>query len=32
MKRMETIDDETIGACTDFIKRQHDAGTPFSPG
>jgi arylsulfatase len=28
-KRMETIDDETTGACIDFIKRQHQAGTPF---
>jgi arylsulfatase A-like enzyme len=28
-KRMETIDDETVAACIDFIKRQHDAGTPF---
>ena len=28
-KRMETIDDETTGACIDFIKRQHEAGTPF---
>jgi arylsulfatase len=28
-KRMETIDDETTGACKDFIKRQHAAGTPF---
>jgi arylsulfatase len=28
-KRMETIDDETTGACVDFIKRQHEAGTPF---
>ncbi|HEY7034385.1 MAG TPA: arylsulfatase [Thermomicrobiales bacterium] len=28
-KRMETIDDETIGACKDFITRQHGAGTPF---
>jgi arylsulfatase len=26
---METIDDETTGACKDFIKRQHAAGTPF---
>ena len=25
-KRMETIDDETTGACIDFIKRQHEAG------
>src|SRR5690349_9129297 len=28
-KRMETIDDETTDACADFIRRQHDAGTPF---
>jgi arylsulfatase len=28
-KRMETIDDETTGACTEFIRRQHEAGTPF---
>jgi arylsulfatase len=28
-KRMETIDDETIPAAKDFIKRQHEAGTPF---
>src|ERR1700726_4952442 len=28
-KRMETIDDETTGACVDFIKRQHEADTPF---
>ena len=28
-KRMETIDDETIAACLDFIKRQHGANTPF---
>ena len=28
-KRMETIDDETTGACIDFIKRQHEADTPF---
>jgi arylsulfatase len=26
---MEKIDDETIGAAKDFIKRQHAAGTPF---
>src|SRR6185437_7376659 len=26
---METIDDETTGACKDFIKRQHQANTPF---
>jgi arylsulfatase len=28
-KRMETIDDETTAACIDYIKRQHDAATPF---
>ena len=28
-KRMETIDDETTGACIDFIRRQHEADTPF---
>jgi arylsulfatase A-like enzyme len=28
-KRMETIDDETVGAAVDFIRRQHDARTPF---
>ena len=28
-KRMETIDDDTTGACIDYIKRQHEAGTPF---
>jgi arylsulfatase len=28
-KRMETIDDETVAACKDFIKRQNSAGTPF---
>ena len=28
-KRMETIDDETTAACVDFIKRQHEADTPF---
>ncbi len=28
-KRMETIDDETIAAAKDFIKRQNDAGTPW---
>ena len=28
-KRMETIDDETTEACIDFIKRQHEADTPF---
>ncbi len=28
-KRMETIDDETVAAAKDFIKRQHAAGEPF---
>jgi arylsulfatase len=28
-KRMETCDDEFVAAAKDFIKRQHDAGTPF---
>ena len=28
-KRMETIDEETIAAAKDFIKRQNDAGTPW---
>jgi arylsulfatase len=28
-KRMETIDDETVEACIDFIKRQHEGDTPF---
>ena len=28
-KRMETIDDETVDAAIDFIKRQHKAGKPF---
>jgi arylsulfatase len=28
-KRMETIDDEVLAAATDFIDRQHAAGTPF---
>ena len=28
-KRMETIDDETTEACIDFIRRQHEAETPF---
>ncbi|MEE8107464.1 MAG: arylsulfatase [Planctomycetota bacterium] len=28
-KRMETIDEETISAAIDFIKRQHKAGKPF---
>jgi arylsulfatase len=28
-KRMETIDDETVGAAADFIRRAHGDGTPF---
>ena len=28
-KRMETCDDEFVAAAKDFIKRQHQAGTPF---
>ena len=28
-KRMETIDDETSAAAIDFMKRQHQTGTPF---
>lgn len=28
-KRMETIDDEIADACVDFIRRQHEAETPF---
>ncbi|TWU01590.1 arylsulfatase [Neorhodopirellula pilleata] len=28
-KRMETIDEETLAAAKDFIKRQHSAGKPF---
>ena len=28
-KRMETIDEETLAAAKDFIKRQHKAGQPF---
>jgi arylsulfatase len=28
-KRMETIDDEVTEAAIDFIKRQHEANTPF---
>jgi arylsulfatase A-like enzyme len=28
-KRMETCDDEFVAAASDFIKRQHQAGTPF---
>ena len=31
-KRMETCDDEFVDAASDFIKRQHAAGTPFSAG
>ena len=30
-KRMETIDDETVNAAIDFIKRQVAAGRPFFP-
>jgi arylsulfatase len=26
---METIDDDTVDAAKDFIRRQHAAGTPF---
>jgi len=29
MKRMETIDEETLAAAKDFITRQVEAGTPF---
>jgi arylsulfatase len=29
IKRMETIDDDTVAAAIDFIGRQHGAGTPF---
>jgi arylsulfatase A-like enzyme len=29
LKRMETIDDETTKACSDFITKQANAGTPF---
>jgi arylsulfatase A-like enzyme len=29
VKRMETIDDETTQACSDFITKQAQAGTPF---
>lgn len=29
IKRMETIDDDTVAAAADFIARQHEAGTPF---
>jgi arylsulfatase len=28
-KRMETCDDDFVAHAKDFIKRQHDAGTPF---
>ena len=28
-KRMETVDEETLAAATDFITRQHKAGKPF---
>jgi len=28
-KRMETVDEETLAAAKDFIKRQHEAGKPF---
>lgn len=28
-KRMETVDEETLAAAKDFIKRHHEAGTPF---
>jgi arylsulfatase A-like enzyme len=28
-KRMETCDDEFVGAAKDFVKRQHEAGKPF---
>jgi arylsulfatase len=28
-KRMETVDDETVAAAIDFIKRAHDQGKPF---
>ena len=28
-KRMETIDDDTVAACVDFITRQNESGTPF---
>jgi arylsulfatase A-like enzyme len=29
VKRMETVDDETLKACSDFITKQTKAGTPF---
>jgi arylsulfatase len=28
-KRMETVDDETVEAALDFIRRNHEAGTPW---
>ncbi|THD65674.1 arylsulfatase [Robertkochia marina] len=28
-KRMETIDDETVAAAKEFIKKNHEAGTPW---
>jgi len=28
-KRMETIDEETLAAAKDFIRRQHESGQPF---
>jgi arylsulfatase A-like enzyme len=28
-KRMETVDEETLAAAKDFVKRQHEAGKPF---
>ncbi len=28
-KRMETVDDETVAAAIDFIKRSHEQGQPF---
>jgi arylsulfatase A-like enzyme len=28
-KRMETIDDETLAGCQDFVQRAHDSETPF---
>ena len=28
-KRMETVDEEFLGAAKDFIKRNHEAGTPW---
>jgi arylsulfatase A-like enzyme len=28
-KRMETVDDETVAAAIDFIRRAHDQGKPF---